>query len=160
MGHDFGRTWLRRFDHRRVNRCVFQLSAYLHRRMASVGAVQKQFKLLADGRTSAFHPAVHGMRFCPRQNPHGDQAQTKGNKRDTQQKGATKGTPTFAELNKRDTNKRDTHICWAGAANHDLSPLSSDPQTPCIAVDRDELPLALSGRHGPRSDCPYSRGTH
>ena len=34
--HDFGRTWLRRLDHRRVNRCLFQLSKHLHRRMPTI----------------------------------------------------------------------------------------------------------------------------
>ncbi len=34
--HDFGRTWLRRLDHRRVNRCLFELSAHLHRRMPTI----------------------------------------------------------------------------------------------------------------------------
>jgi len=38
LSHDFGRTWLRRFDHRRVNRCLLELIAHLHRRMIIVGA--------------------------------------------------------------------------------------------------------------------------
>ena len=49
--HDFGRTSKVGLDHRRVNQCLFQLSAYLHRRMATVGAVQNQIKPRGDGST-------------------------------------------------------------------------------------------------------------
>lgn len=48
---DFGRTWLRSRDGRRVNRCVLAVIAHRHRRVATFELAEEYFTPRVDGST-------------------------------------------------------------------------------------------------------------